>query len=108
MHSICLAVGFLTLIGLTSCMDPRSWESSERIQQRGWAAPAETYHPETLYCYDTLGHKDCYSSPLSGAEKRIIASYENKLPKRLYSREQPLDIKPLNSTFGERSVKTKS
>lgn len=94
MRNFLFPLYLLSLFSLTSCMDPRSWESSERIQQRGWAAPPETYHPETLFCYDTLGHKDCYAVPLSGAEGRVIASYESKYSRKLYSRERPLDIRP--------------
>lgn len=94
MKNSLLPACLLALFSLSSCMDPRSWESSERIQQRGWAAPPETYHPETLFCYDTLGHKDCYAVPLSGGEGRVIASYESKYSRKLYSRERPLDIRP--------------
>ncbi len=85
---------YLVLIfGLTGCVDPRAWESSESIQQRGWAAPPTTHHPEPLYCYDSIGQKDCYAKPLKGEEDRLIASYEDKSDRKIYHRNQPIDMR---------------
>lgn len=87
-----LLLYLVLILCLPGCIDPRGWESSERIQQRGWAAPPKTHHPDPLYCYDSIGQKDCYARPLVGEEDRLIASYEGKLPKQVYPRNAPVQL----------------
>lgn len=73
-----LLAGFLLLLsGCNPFIVARP--DSEKLVTSGWARhPDAQKQQEPLYCYGTLADKVCYTTPKTGAEKRLSGFYGPK------------------------------
>lgn len=52
---------------------------SEVFIEEGWRRhPCKDKKPQALYCYNTLGNKACYTSPLPEGDRRLAGYYGAK------------------------------
>lgn len=65
------------VLGGCSLLDPSPSYLAATLKTHGWAVSLEEDESNvpTVYCYKTLGSRDCYSTPQKGWEGRLIESF---------------------------------
>ncbi len=73
---------FLCVVLLLSGCNPfaRFAPDSETLVTRGFARQGDAPPPYPVYCYQTLGEKMCYSSPLKYAPRDRVVGYYGPPP----------------------------
>jgi hypothetical protein len=76
--SIKLFFCVLSVLSVSGCKRFNTPERAEELITMGWAGPGPVQHPQSVYCYETLGAPECYKNPRPDMERQLIGFFDRK------------------------------
>lgn len=81
------------------CFSGNSVLTTRGIIADGWAQPAEVSNPPAVYCYSTIGQRNCYPTPQPEQEGRLVGFYAPPATQEMPEiTHEPLAPEPSKST----------